>query len=102
MNTYHELFQGLFEELVVDSDTAGVFSWRKRVLHDYTLDDVLEDAGTKPKCNDPTKHTIFDEQVDVDLLQGDTHAGTFEIGQHDKFNVCRRLIVVKLILTGGI
>lgn len=46
--------------------------------------------------------TVFNKQIDVDLLQGDTHAGTFEIRQHDKLDIGRSFIVVQLVLVGGV
>lgn len=46
--------------------------------------------------------TVFHKQVDIDLLQGDAHAGTLQVGQHDEFDVCRRLVIVKLVLASGV
>jgi hypothetical protein len=47
-------------------------------------------------------HTVFNKQVDVNLLEGDTHAGAFDIRKHDKLDVCRRFIVVELVLASSI
>lgn len=48
------------------------------------------------------KPTIFHKQIDVDLLQGDAHAWALEVGQHDKFDVGRRLVVVQFVLARGV
>ena len=47
-------------------------------------------------------HTVFDIKIDVDLLQSDTHAGTPDVRKHDKLDVCRRFVVVKLVLASPI
>ena len=75
--TYHELFQGLFKELIVDTHTARVFHGRQWIL-DH----------------------VFDIKINVDLLQRKPHAGTFEIGKHDEFDIGRGLVVVQLVLIG--
>lgn len=46
--------------------------------------------------------TILNVKVDIDLLQGDAHAGAFDIGDHDKLGVCGGLVEVQLVLVGSI
>lgn len=46
-------------------------------------------------------HTIFDKQVDIDLLQCDAHWRALKVGQHDELDIGRRLIVMKLVLAGS-
>lgn len=46
------------------------------------------------------RRTIFHVEIDVDLLQGDAHAGTLGVRQHDELDVGRRLVVVQLVLAG--
>lgn len=48
------------------------------------------------------QHTIFHKEIDVDLLKSKAHAGALDIGEHDKLNVCRRFVVVKLVLIGPV
>lgn len=45
--------------------------------------------------------TILNEQVDIDLLQGDAHWWALEVGQHDELDVGRRFIIMKLVLAGS-
>lgn len=44
-------------------------------------------------------HTIFHEEVDIDLLKRDPHTRTLDIGKHHELDIGRRLVVVKLVLT---
>ena len=46
--------------------------------------------------------TILNIEVDVYLLQGNAHAGTFCIGDHDKFGVGGRFVEVKFVLACGV
>ena len=57
---------------------------------------IIENDGVE------ATRTVFHEQVDINLLQRDAHTGTFEIGQHDEFDIGRRFIVVKLVLAGRV
>lgn len=50
----------------------------------------------------PAPPTILNIKVDINLLQGDAHAGAFDIGDHDKLGVCGCLVEVKLVLVGSI
>lgn len=43
---------------------------------------------------------VFNIKINVDLLQRKPHAGTFEIGKHDEFDIGRGLVVVQLVLIG--
>lgn len=75
--TYHELFQGLFKEFIVNAHTARMFHGGQWIL-DH----------------------VFDIKINVDLLQRNSHAWTFEIGKHDEFDIGRGLVVVQLVLVG--
>lgn len=44
--------------------------------------------------------TVFHIEIDIDLLQGDAHAGALGVRQHDELGIGRGLVVVQLILAG--
>lgn len=46
--------------------------------------------------------TIFDVEIDVYLLQSDPHAGRFGICEHDKLDVCWRLVVMEFVLARSV
>lgn len=45
-------------------------------------------------CASGVSRTVFHKQIDVDLLQGDAHARTLQVCQHDKLDVGRCFVVV--------
>lgn len=47
-----------------------------------------------------SRRTVFHEEIDIDLLEGDAHAGTLGVCQHDKLDIGRGLVVVQLVLAG--
>lgn len=94
--TNHELFQRLLEKLIVDADASGVLDRRE-----WVLDNCLR-VRTDRRYNQRVELTVFHEQIDVDLLQGDAHAGALQVGQHDELDVGRSLVVVQFVLAGGV
>ena len=46
------------------------------------------------------RRTVFDIEIDIDLLQSDAHAGALIVRQHDELDIGRCLEVVQLILAG--
>lgn len=46
--------------------------------------------------------TVFNVEVDIDLMQNDSEVVHLDIGQHYEFKVCGRLVVVKFIYTCSI
>ena len=46
--------------------------------------------------------TVFNVEVDIDLMQNDSKVIHLDIGQHYEFKVCSRLVVVKFIYTCSI
>ena len=46
--------------------------------------------------------TVFNVEVDIDLMQNDSEVIHLDIGQHYEFKVCGRLVVVKFIYTCSI
>lgn len=41
---------------------------------------------------------VLDEDVDVDLLKGQSHRSRFNVGQHDKLDVGGGFVVMQLVL----
>lgn len=50
----------------------------------------------------PTQRTVFDPEVDVDLVQDVAHAHGGGVGQQDEAQVGRGLVVVHAVLAGAV
>jgi hypothetical protein len=46
------------------------------------------------------RRTVFHEEIDIDLLQSDAHAGALGVRQHDELDIRRCFVVVQLVLAG--
>lgn len=77
--TNHKLSQAGFEQLIVDSNSLRMFDWRQRILHNELNIDI-----------------------DVYLLQRQSHGTRFGVCEHDELDVRRGLVVVQLVLGGAV
>jgi hypothetical protein len=46
--------------------------------------------------------TVFHIEIDINLLQGDSHAWGFSIGEHDKLDIGWRFEVMQLVLASPV
>lgn len=82
MGVQHSLnknVQTCFEQLVVDTNSARMFGRRQGILDN-----------------------VFNEDVDVDLLESIPHRPRLDIGQHDKLDIGGGLVVMQLVLRGTV
>lgn len=61
----------------------------------------MDESGCMRAYSPGPGRTIFHVEIDVDLLQGDAHAGALGVRQHDKLDIGRRLVVMQLVLAGA-